>query len=195
MKYRRNGFYSLLPGAARRTVMQRIAFIFILLAVIGSSVSCGSKTAAKTTTTNVTSTTTQPVTTTTTTTPKVTTTPALTTVSFALLLTPPQTSAEYTLPVYLTADSILHLDWTVTGVGDAIRLSINTPDGKLYGVKTKGGFATLTSDDPCDQLNRIGSIVLKPSTQKWVDGYYVFHPYICDDDPGVSVKLIYWVEH
>jgi len=174
--------------------MQHVALIFILLAVLVLSVSCGSKTAATTTTTNATSTTTQPVITTTTT-PKITTTPALTTVSFALLLTPPQTSAEYTLPVYLTADSTLHLDWTVTGVGDAIRMSINTPDGKLYGVKTKGGFAVLTSDDPCDQLNRIGSIVLQPSTQKWVDGYYVFHPYICGDDPGVSVKLIYWIEH
>ena len=175
--------------------MRHVALIIILLAILVLSVSCGSKTAATVTTTNATSTITQPVTTTTITTPKITTTPALTTVSFALLLTPPQTSAEYTLPVYLTADSILHLDWTITGVGDAIRMSINTPDGKLYGVKTKGGFAVLTSDDPCDQLNRIGSIVLQPSTQKWVDGYYVFHPYICDDDPGVSVKLIYWVEH
>jgi hypothetical protein len=123
------------------------------------------------------------------------TTPTLVQNTFPLLITSPQTYAEYTLPIYLKADDTIHLVWTVSGVGEHIRMSINTPDGKYVGVKVTGGFIALTGDNPCDQLNRSGSIVLTPSDQKWVDGYYVFHPYIIDKDPTVNVKILYWIDH
>jgi hypothetical protein len=172
--------------------------------------SCSSATAAGTTTTTkttaktvVTTPTTKATTTTNTTvtapatTTKTTaiTTPVLIQTNFTLLITPPQTYAESTLPIFLNATDIIHLVWTVSGVGEHIRIAVNTPDGQYMGVKTGGGFIALTSDKPGDALNRSGSIVLKPSDLKWVDGYYIFHPYIAGSDPAVTVKILYWIEH
>ena len=170
---------------------------FALLVLVMSFVSCGSTKTTQTTTkpgTTATTSTTRP--TSTPTTPKVTTTttPELNQASFTLSITPPQTYAEYTLPLYLTSNGIIHLVWTVSGVGEHIRMAFNTPDDQYIGVKTNGGFVILTNDKPCDQLNRSGSIDLNPSDQKWVDGYYVFHLYICDQDPSVTIKLLYWTE-
>ena len=159
--------------------------------------SCGTSVAVKTTTKPTISSTAP---TTALTTAKVTstttsTTPTLVQDTFPLLITSPQTYAEYTLPIYLKADDTIHLVWTASGVGEHIRMSINTPDGKDVGVKATGGFIALTGDTPCDQLNRSGSIVLTPADQKWVDGYYVFHPYIVNKDPTVNVKILYWIDH
>ena len=186
-------------GMKTAATAQRRVLLFLLpvsLALALSSVSCGLSTAKpSTTTTAVVSTTKAPVVTTaakTTTTP--TTTPALTQTSFSLALIPPQTSAGYTLPVYLAASSTLHLVWTVSGVGENVRMKINTPDGKIVEVEPDGSFVTISSDDPCDQLNSSGSIVLKPATQKLAGGYYVFYPYICDSDLTVNVKIMYWIE-
>ena len=178
-----------------------IAFILlILLTLTITATGCAAKTPAKTTPKPAVTSATVPATTptippTTSTTTKVTTTPTLTQTAFPLLITAPQTYAEYTLPIYLSADDIIHFVWAVSGVGEHIRMSINTPDGKYVGIKAAGGFVALSNDAPCDQLNRSGSIVLKPSDQKWVDGYYVFHPYISDKDPTVNVKILYWIEH
>ncbi len=123
-----------------------------------------------------------------------TTTPALTQTSFSLALVSPQTSAGYTLPIYLSANSTLHLVWTVSGVGENMRMKMNTPDGKIIEVEPDGSFVTISSDDPCDQLNSSGSIILKPAAQKLAGGYYVFYPYICDSDQSVNVKIMYWIE-
>ena len=179
----------------REVFRKHAVLIFLLLALLAGVnlfVSCSSKKAVKTTATS--STADVHTTITTSTTPKVTTTPKLQQASFALLLTPPQTYTEYTLPLYLISSDILHLEWTISGVGEHIRMSISTPDGQYFGVKTKGGFVALTPDKTCDQLYRTGSIILKLSDQKWVNGYYVFHPYICNADPTVTVKLMYWIE-
>lgn len=192
-------FVSAGKAQIRKRVM-RMKFVLVLLAllaVVVSSAGCGTAAAASTKTTKTTTSavsSTPRTTTTVPTTPKTTTTPALSTTSFNLALISPQTYAEYTLPVYLTSASIINLVWTVSGVGEHIRMAINTPEGKLVGVKTNGGFITLTSDDPCDQLNRSGTLILNPSTQKWLSGYYVFHLYICDQDPQVTVKLMYWIQ-
>jgi ABC-type Fe3+-hydroxamate transport system substrate-binding protein len=132
------------------------------------------------------------ITTTTKTTP--TTTPALAQTSFSLALVSPQTSAGYTLPIYLSQNSTLHLVWTVSGVGENMRMKINTPDGKIVEVEPDGSFVTISPDDPCDQLNSSGSIILKPATQKLSGGYYVFYPYICNGDQTVNVKIMYWIE-
>ena len=174
------------------------AFMLILITALVftlGSMSCSPKIVAKPTTTAVVSTprpTAAPVITPTT--PKVTTTPTLTQTSFTLLLTSPETYTEYTLPIYLSSQSTIHLVWTVSGVGEHIRMAINVPGGQLVGVKAAGGFVNMTSDAPCDQLNRSGSIVLKPSDQNWASGYYIFHPYICNNDPTVAVKILYWIE-
>jgi hypothetical protein len=98
------------------------------------------------------------------------------------------------LPIYLSSKDIIHLEWTISGAGKNIRMAISTPDGHYLGVNTDGGFVALTADKTCDQLYRSGSIVLKPSDQKWVDGYYIFHPYICDKDLAVTVTILYWID-
>jgi hypothetical protein len=183
----------------RRLIRMTITLTLVaLLSLVMSFVSCSSKSTTQTTIKpNTTTTTSTPRPISTPTTPKVTTkttTPTLNQASFTLSITPPQTYAEYTLPIYLTSESIIHLVWTVSGNGEHIRMAFNTPDGQYIGVKTNNGFVTLTNDKPCDQLNRSGGIVLNPSNQKWVDGYYVFHTYIYDQDPTVTVKLLYWIE-
>jgi hypothetical protein len=181
-------------------MVNRIALIFMLLISFSSIVSSVSCTAAGATATAAGVTATAKPTVVATVVPKTTlkttttTTPVLIQTTVGLSLTPPQTYTEYTLPVYLTVNSTIHLVWSVSGVGEHIRMAINTPDGTLVGVQPNGGFTKLLSNDPCAQLDRSGSIVLNPSIQKWTDGYYVFHPYICDDDPGVSLKLMYWIE-
>lgn len=188
---------------ARAITLNRAALAFILLILLTLTITaagCAAKTPTKTTPKPAVTSATVPATTptippTTSTTTKVTTTPTLTQTAFPLLITAPQTYAEYTLPIYLSADDTIHLVWAVSGVGEHIRMSINTPDGKYVGIKAAGGFVALSNDAPCDQLNRSGSIVLKPADQKWVDGYYVFHPYISDKDPTVNVKILYWIEH
>jgi hypothetical protein len=73
-------------------------------------------------------------------------------------------------------------------------MKINTPDGKIVEVEPDGSFVTISSEDPCDQLNSSGSIILKPASQKLAGGYYVFYPYICDSDQTVNVKIMYWIE-
>ena len=188
---------------AQAIMGNRFVFMGILLAFLTLTITaagCASKTPTKTTPKPAASTaapsttpTVPPPTTPTTT--KVTTTPTLIQSTFPLQITTPQTYAEYTLPIYLSANDTIHLVWNVSGVGEHIRMSINTPDGKYVGEKATGGFVALTGDTPCDQLNRSGSIVLTPSDQKWPDGYYVFHPYILDKDPTVNVKILYWIEH
>jgi hypothetical protein len=185
---------SRLPQRMKRCVFTGI--LLALLCVTAASISCTkaatttTKTAAKTTAAVPT---TKPVITTPTKT-TTTTTPVLTQTNFTLLITAPQTYAEYTQPIYLSATDTIHFVWTVSGVGEHIRMGINTPDGQFVGVKTAGGFTAMTADKPCDQLNRSGSVVFKPADQKWVDGYYVFHPYISDKDPTVNVKILYWIE-
>ena len=183
-------------GIRKHVIRMALASMLLaLLALVTSFMSCSSASTTQTTTKpSTTATTSTPRPTSTPTTPKVTTTPPLNQASFTLLITPPQTYAEYTLPIYLTANSVIHLVWTVSGVGEHIRMAFNTPDGQYIGVKTNGGFVTLTTEKQCDQLSRSGSIILKPSDQKWVNGYYVFHPYICDKDPTINVKLLYWIE-
>ena len=182
------------------TVVKHRMLLFLLPVLLGLAVSaagCNLKSAApstKNTTTAAVSTTKAQavITTATKTTP--TTTPALAQTSFSLALVSPQTSAGYTLPIYLSANNTLHLVWTVSGVGENMRMKINTPDGKIVEVEPDGSFVTISSDDPCDQLNSSGSIILKPATQKLAGGYYVFYPYICDGDQSVNVKIMYWIE-
>jgi hypothetical protein len=176
--------------------------LLALPALAMSAASCGAKTTTKTTPKSAAVAITAPTapkptvaTTTMPTTPKTTVTPTLAQTTFPLLITAPQTYAEYTLPIYLAAEDTIHLVWTVSGVGEHIRMAVNTPDGQYMGVKATGGFIALTTDKPCDQLNRSGSVVMKPDEQKWVDGYYIFHPYIADKDPGVNVKILYWIDH
>jgi len=187
-------------GMSRAALMNRIMLLFLLtislilmLSSVGCSLSAVEAAATTTTTTTAVSTTRPPVTTTARTT--TTTTPALTQTSFNLALVPPQTSAGYTLPVYLATTDTLHLVWTVSGVGENMRMKINTPGGALIEVEPDGSFVPISSDDPCDQLNSSGSLILKPSAQGWINGYYIFFPYICGADPAVSVKLMYWIEH
>jgi len=190
-----------LKNALPRKRVNLTALMLILIAALVltvPSMSCGSKKAVKPTTTTAASNsrTTTPITAppSSKTTPKVTTTPALTQTSFNLLLTSPETYTEYTMPIYLPSQSTIHLVWTVSGVGEHIRMSINIPGGQLVGVKTIGGFTNMTNDTPCEQLNRSGSIVMQPSEQNWAGGYYIFHPYICGTDPTVAVKILYWIE-
>jgi hypothetical protein len=184
------------PAAAakHRLLPLLLALVFVLAL---SSAGCNVKSAApstKTTAAAVVSTTKAPevIATTTKTTP--TTTPALTQTSFSLSLVSPQTSAGYTLPIYLSANSTLHLVWTVSGIGENMRMKINTPDGKIVEVEPDGSFVTISSDDPCDQLNSSGSLILKPAAQKLAGGYYVFYPYIFNGDQAVNVKIMYWLE-
>lgn len=184
----KGGHYDLSTGNMKRIVL----VLFASAIWIMSSTGCALKVAAATTTTTTTTNPSAVVTTLSKTT--TTTTPALTQTSFTLTLVPPQTSAGYTLPVYLTANSTLHLVWTVSGVGENMRMKFDTPNGSIVEVEPDGSFVTISSDDPCDQLNTSGSLILKPAVQKWTGGYYVFYPYICDDDPAVSVKLMYWIE-
>lgn len=124
-----------------------------------------------------------------------TTTPALTQTSFSLAIKQPDTYAENSMPIYLAASDTIHFVWTVSGIGEHIRMGINTPGGEYVGVKDDGGFEVLTTDQPCDQLNRSSSIVFKPVDQNWAGGYYIFHPYIINSDPAVDVKILYWIEH
>jgi len=121
-------------------------------------------------------------------------TPALNQVSFSLSLKPPQEYNECTQPIYLKSQNILHLAWSVTGVGEYLFLTFNTPNGKYIGVKADGTMAELPAGKAADKLSRVGSFILKPAAQNLGDGYYIFRTYISDKDEAITVKLLYWIE-
>jgi hypothetical protein len=185
----------------KKRIERGLMIILIIgLAVLTLSAAGCAKAAAAAATTAATTVKTTPKTTATTTkttvtTPTTTTTPALTQTSFSLAITTPETYADYTLPIYLTATDEIHFVWTVSGVGEHIRLGINTPDGEYVGIQAAGGFSVKTNDTLCDQLNRSDSLVFKPADQQWGNGYYIFHPYIAGKDPTVNVKILYWIVH
>ena len=143
--------------------MKHLVLALCISAVwIMSATGCALKAAAATTTTTTTATTSKPpAVVTTLAKTSTTTTPVLTQTSFSLTLVPPQTSAGYTLPVYLTANSTLHLVWTISGVGENIRMKFNTPNGTIVEVEPDGSFVTISPDDPCDELNSSGSLILE----------------------------------
>jgi hypothetical protein len=197
LKFNNHGRCGMKPAAAAKHRLWLFMLpLSLVLALASTGCNLGKSVAPSTTKTTAASvSTTKPpavITTATKTTP--TTTPALTQTSFSLALVSPQTSAGYTLPIYLSVNSTLHLVWTVSGVGENMRMKINTPDGKIVEVEPDGSFVTISPDDPCDQLNSSGSIILKPVTQKLAGGYYVFYPYICNGDQAVNVKIMYWIE-
>ncbi|MBN1368574.1 MAG: hypothetical protein JW967_11675 [Dehalococcoidales bacterium] len=113
--------------------------------------------------------------------------------NFNLVIKPPEQYKEYTLPIYLSASDTLHFEWTVSGVGEYIRIAITTPSGEYICVGVDGSLFVSTPDEPCEQLLRHGTIILQPHEQQWNSGYYTFHPHILDTDSKIDVKLLYWI--
>ncbi len=121
------------------------------------------------------------------------TVPALTTIKFTLSLKPEQSYTEYTVPIYLTAEQVLHLEWLPESGTGTMRMAITTPNGKYLGVTTDCKLAELPEGSIlCSKLNKVDNLIFK--AELWGDGYYIFHPNLQSGDSDVSMKLLYWVE-
>jgi hypothetical protein len=120
--------------------------------------------------------------------------PKLTDISFTLTPTKDQDTVEYTTPIYLLATQTLHLNWLVVKGGDYFYLTFTLPDGKFISVRNDGTLSAYTPGETSDKLGPAGSIVFYPSDNNWKDGYYIFHPQIYQDDPSITIKLLYYVE-
>lgn len=120
--------------------------------------------------------------------------PKLNDISFTLTPSKDQDVVEYTTPIYLLATQTLHLNWLVIKGGDYFYLTFTLPDGKFIGVRNDGSLFSYTPGETSDKLGSAGSIVFYPSDNNWKDGYYIFHPQIYQDDPSVTIKLLYYVE-
>jgi hypothetical protein len=120
--------------------------------------------------------------------------PKLTDTSFTLTPTPDQDIAEYTTPIYLLASQTLHLNWLVVKGGDYFYLTFTLPDGKFISVRNDGSLSGYTPGETSERLGSAGSIVFHPADNNWKDGYYIFHPQIYQEDPSITIKLLYYVE-
>jgi hypothetical protein len=120
--------------------------------------------------------------------------PKLTDISFTLTPAQDQDAAEYTTPIYMLASQTLHLNWLVVKGNDYFYMTFTLPDGKFIAIRNDGGLSGHVPGDLSDKLKAAGSIVFCPADNNWKDGYYIFHPKIYQDDPSITIKLLYYVE-
>jgi len=121
--------------------------------------------------------------------------PKLTDVAFTLTLPDGQDYTENTIPIYLRADQILHMNWLVVSGGDHFHMTFSLPNGNLIAV---GNTGNLTSDGQglttSEELTKNHDLVFCPADNDWQDGYYLFHPLLLTNDQSVVVKILYWIE-
>jgi hypothetical protein len=120
--------------------------------------------------------------------------PKLTDLSFTLDPTNDQEFAEYTTPIYILASQTLHLNWQVVKGGEYFYLTFTLPNGKFISVRSDGGLSSYIPGEKSEQLRTNGSVVFYPANNDWGDGYYIFHSQIFQDDPAITLKLLYYVE-
>lgn len=128
--------------------------------------------------------------------PSPTVKPTLSTVPFTLSLGTDQEYMEYTLPLYLKKDDLLHMNWVVTSGGDHLSFSFMTPDGETVILKRDGTIVRNYPDTyPDEKLFTTGNIIFRPSDYGWREGYYLFRPHIRRGDANVGAKILYWIEN
>jgi hypothetical protein len=124
---------------------------------------------------------------------KTTAQPKLSSTTFSLSIVAPAEYASATVPVYITQNQTIHLNWSV--VGGPIRMSFTSPNGKVgsvgkSGVTTSGAVV----------LDYMGEVKFCPtdSSNKSLEwggaGYYYFIPNIIKGDLAAKVTISYWVE-
>jgi hypothetical protein len=119
--------------------------------------------------------------------------PKLFSSTFSLSIIAPAEYASSTVPIYITQNQIIHLNWTV--VGGPIRICFTSPNGKVGSVG-KSGVTTSNAI----VLDYTGEVKFSPSDStnkslEWGgDGYYYFVPNIIKGDLGAKVTVSYWIE-
>lgn len=123
-----------------------------------------------------------------------TATPKLFTTSISLTIVAPAQYASAAVPIYITKNQTIHLNWSV--VGGPILMSFTGPSGKVGSVSNSG----ITTASPT-VLGFVGEVDFCPSdgategnTDWGGDGYYYFIPNIIAGDIGTKITINYWIE-
>ena len=123
---------------------------------------------------------------------KAVTTPKLSNVSINLSVTPPNEYAAYSLPIFLTTETMLHLSWKSDGGG--FQMKVINSFGEVAGTDMAG----VSDTDNDNQLEYIGGFTFSPADfndPKWSTGFYYFVPQIKKGQGPVKITLSYWTEN
>jgi hypothetical protein len=115
--------------------------------------------------------------------------------TFTLTLADGQNYTENTIPIYIKADQIIHINWLVIKGSDHFHMTFSLPDGNIIAVGNTGNlYSCRRGEINRENLTKNGDLVFRPSDNDWQDGYYLFHPQLQTNDLSVTVKIIYWIE-
>ena len=116
-------------------------------------------------------------------------TPDYHTLSFTL-----EGDGEYSFPIYLRNNEILHLMWRVENSEYGVWFHILTPSGKPLGFyDNEGQYANNTLMEGFTRQMQAGVTQFSPSDYNWGEGYYRMDVASASSTP-VTVQVEYWIE-
>jgi len=102
---------------------------------------------------------------------------------------------DWSPPIYLRNNEILHLMWRVEGSQDEVWFDIITPSGKTLGFyEADGQYADGTLEDGFCRGMTSGMTQFSPSDYGWGEGYYIPDITAYGSEEPITVRIEYWIE-